>query len=165
MRCQTVVDHLREARITGWRGGALRVNAVKHLAGQDFSYSELVVIGRTRGYPEKVGLVIDKECKVCGRRIYFPPLDGLVMPQECWDGMDIFMVEGVGVQVATEAFRQVIEQHQHTGVTFVPIADWRPMETDMVYRGVGAQGAAYAPAGGLASIPVSGDATITRARR
>jgi hypothetical protein len=127
---QSVVDHLTEARISGWRPGCVRVETVSRLRDQDVNYCELVIIGETRGYAERVGLQVEKECEECGRRRFAPPREGLVIPKECWDGSDIFIIGEFGLCVVTEPFRQVVEKHQHTGVEFIPVDEWRdPFES------------------------------------
>lgn len=124
--CQSVVDHLTEARISGWRPGSLQVETVSRLRGQDIAYYELVIIGHTRGYTEYVDLEIESECKECGRRAFAYPQEGFVIPEECWDGSDIFVIDELpGIRVVTEAFRQVVGKCQHTGMEFVPVSEWR----------------------------------------
>lgn len=123
---QSVVDHLTEARISGWRPGYIQVETVPRLRDQDTTYYELVVIGHTTGYAEHVGLQIESECKECGRRVFAYPQEGIVMPEECWDGSDVFVIDELpGIEVVTDAFRQVVEKYQHTGVEFVPVDEWR----------------------------------------
>ena len=123
---QPVVDHLTEARVSGWRPGCVQVEVVSKLRGQDTVYYELVVIGHTREYAVHVGLQIESECKECGRRVYARPQEGLVIPEECWDGSDIFGIDELpGIHVVTEAFRLAIREHRHSGVSFVPVGEWR----------------------------------------
>ena len=103
---------------------------VARLGEQDTKYDEMVVIGHTRGYSERVALEIDSECRECGRRAYVYPRQGLLVPRECWDGSDIFLIDELpGLYVVTEAFREVIEKHQYTGTKFVPIDEWRDRVT------------------------------------
>lgn len=123
---QSVVDHLREARTSGWRPGCVRVERASSLGKHDTTYYELVIIGHTRGYANQVALEIEAECEECGRRVFFYPKEGLVVPELCWDGSDIFVIDDLpGIYVVTEGFRQVVEKHQHTGVEFIPIDEWR----------------------------------------
>jgi hypothetical protein len=123
---QSVLKHLTERGITGWRSGALTVEAAPRLHDQDLSYSELVIIGHTRGYAEHVRLLTDSECSECGRRAYVFPQEGVRMPIDCWDGSDIFVIDELpGLTIVTESVRQVIEQYGHTGIECMPIADWR----------------------------------------
>jgi hypothetical protein len=122
---QSVIDHLYDARVSGWRPGCVNVEIDPTLSNHDTNYSELIIIGRTKGYPERVRLSIDADCSECGRRTYAPPRDVFVIPEDTWDGSDIFAVEGIGEYVVTDEFRQVVEEHGHTGVDFVPIAEWR----------------------------------------
>jgi hypothetical protein len=122
---QSVVDHLIQAHISGWRPGCVQVKSASKLHGQDTHYYELVIVGHTVGYSERVQLEIEKKCEECGRRRFAYPQTGLVLPEECWDGSDIFVIEELGVRVVTEAFRQVIEKHQHSGLEFVPLDEWR----------------------------------------
>jgi len=123
---QSVVTHLTDARISGWRAGQLQVEAVSRLRDYDLNYSELVIIGHTSGYSRLVALELDRECEECGRRSFVAPQEGLPMPLECWDGSDIFVIDELpGLTLVTEAVRQVIEQYRHTGVKCTPIADWR----------------------------------------
>jgi hypothetical protein len=123
---QSVVDHLTDARISGWRPGCVQVETAPTLREQDTSYYELVIIGHTRGYAERVGLQVESECRECGLRVFTYPQEGLVIPEECWDGYDIFLIDELpGIRVVTDAFRQVVEKYQHTGVEFVPIDKWR----------------------------------------
>ena len=122
-----VLDQLREARISGWRPGHVKVERAAGLAEQDIEYDEMVVIGHTRGYSERVALEMDAECKECGRQAYIRPKQGFLIPEECWDGSDIFLVDELpGIYVVTETFQEVIEMHQCTGVGFVAIDEWRP---------------------------------------
>lgn len=122
---RSVVDHLTEARISGWRPGCVHVETVSRLHNQDINYCELVIIGRTKGYAERLELQIEKECKECGYRSFARPRKGLVIPEECWDGSDIFVINEFGLRVVTKAFCQVVERYQHTGVEFIPLDDWR----------------------------------------
>ena len=123
---QSVIDHFTDACISGWRAGALEVEAVPGLRGQDLDYHELVIIGHTRGYAEHVPLKVDSECQECGRRAYRYPQHGIPMPLECWDGSDIFLIDELpGLPIVTEAVRRVLEEYQHTGVECTPLAEWR----------------------------------------
>jgi hypothetical protein len=123
---QAVVDHLAEECISGWRQGVVQVEAISRLRGHDLTYCELVIIGHTRGYAERAGLEIEDECKECGRRTFTYPQETFVVPEECWDGSDIFAIDELpGTWVVTEAFRLAIEKYQHTGVDFVLATEWR----------------------------------------
>jgi hypothetical protein len=123
---RSVLEQLREARISGWRPGRVSVEKAESLSEQDTEYDEMVVIGHTRGYSERVVLEIDSECKECGRRAYVYPKQGLLVPRECWDGSDVFLIDELpGLYVVTEAFREQIEKHQYTGAEFVPVDEWR----------------------------------------
>jgi len=121
-----VLKQLREARVSGWRPGHVTVERAAKLAEYDTEYDEMIVIGHTRGYSERVALEIDSECKECGRRAYVYPKQGLLVPRECWDGSDIFLIDELpGLYVVTEAFREVIKKHQYTGAEFVTTDEWR----------------------------------------
>ena len=127
----SVIDHLTEARLSGWRQGIVHVNAVSRLREQNLDYDELIVVGHTRGYASLVELEIRDECSECGRKAYRRPENGLVLPQECWDGSDILTIDELpGITIVTEAFRQVVASHRHTGIELVPIEEWR----DPLYR-------------------------------
>jgi len=122
-----VVERFTEARISGWRAGDVRVEAVPSLRDQDLNYRELVIIGHTRGYAERVGLDKEDVCQECNRRpVYSRPQEGLVIPEECWDGSDIFVIDELpGLEIVTEAVRQLIEEQKYTGVICTPISEWR----------------------------------------
>jgi hypothetical protein len=123
---QTVVDHLVEAHISGWRPGCVRVETVPKFRDHDTVYYELIVIGHTRGYTEHVALKLESECRECSRKVFVYPREGLIIPEECWDMSDIFVIDELpGIHVVTEAFRNIIEKYQHTGVEFVAIDEWR----------------------------------------
>jgi hypothetical protein len=122
---QSVVDHLSEERISGWRPGCLHVDTAPRLRDQDTNYCELIIVGHTRGYANSVGLQISDQCDECGRRRFMAPREGLIIPVESWDGSDIFVIDELGIQIVTESFRRVVEEHQHSGLRFVPIAEWR----------------------------------------
>ncbi len=123
---QRVIDDLTAHKISGWRAGILGIESTPRLANDDLNYSELVIIGHTRGYTARIGLGIARECDECGRRIYRYPQVGLEMPLECWDGSDIFQIDELpGFQVVTEPVKELIETSAYTGVLCVPIAEWR----------------------------------------
>jgi len=123
---RSVVEHLTEERISGWRAGYVQVETSPKLRDLDTGYYELIIIGHTRGYAQRVGLTIRSECTECGRRAFEPPQEGLVMPEDTWDGSDIFVIDELpGIYVVMEEFRQVIQKHQHTGVEFVGLDEWR----------------------------------------
>jgi hypothetical protein len=86
----------------------------------------MVIIGHTREFAKHAELAIEKECKACGFRRFARPRGALEIPKVCLDGSDVFVIEELpGIIVANEAFRQVVDAHQHTGVRFVPTAEWR----------------------------------------
>jgi len=121
-----LLERLTEHLITGWRAGVVRVEAIPSLCDRDLSYSELVIVGHTQCYAERVGLQVDSECSECGRRAYLVPQEGIPMPKECWDGSDIFMIDELpGLTIVTAAVRDLIKQYGHTGVRCTPLTDWR----------------------------------------
>lgn len=122
---QSVLDHLTQSYLSGWRPGCVRVESTVGLQGLDLQYYELVVIGHTMGYSERVYLEIEDQCEECGRRKFAYPREGLLLPEECWDGSDVFVIEELGVRVVTGAFQQLVEQYKHTGLEFVPLNEWR----------------------------------------
>jgi hypothetical protein len=123
---RSVLKILREARISGWRPGLITVETAEELSEHDTEYDEMVVIGHTRGYSEQVRLEIEAQCSECGRLVYVRPKRGLSMQRQCWDGSDIFQIDELpGIYVVTDAFREVIETHQCTGVEFVALDEWR----------------------------------------
>lgn len=125
---QRVIDDLTAHKISGWRAGTLGIEATSRLENNDLSYSELVIIGHTRGYAARIGLGIEMECEECGLRIHRYPRVGLEMPLECWDGSDIFQIDELpGIEVVTEPVKELIEKNGHTGVLCVPIAEWRDL--------------------------------------
>ena len=104
----------------------VQVEAVKHLRTQDLAFYEFIITGHTRGYAEAVGLTVERECAECGLRRYAYPKDNpLVLPERCWDGSDVFMIEDIGVPAVTEAFRECVQQDGHTGIEFTPLGEWR----------------------------------------
>lgn len=121
----SVLEQLREARISGWRPGRVTVERAAGLLEQDTEYDEMVVVGHTREYSGRVALEIEADCRECGRRVYVRPKEGLLIPTECWDGSDIFVIDELpGIYVVTETFREVIRQHKCTGVKFVAVDEW-----------------------------------------
>jgi hypothetical protein len=122
---QVVTEDLTAARLAGWRAGVVRVDAVARLREQDLAYHEFLIIGHTREYAQAVGLVLEQECVECGYRKYVYPEVPLVMPESCWDRSDVFTIDELGVRVVTEAFREAVEKHGHTGIEFTPLSEWR----------------------------------------
>ena len=120
-----VTDDLIEARLSGWRAGVVTTSAVARLQGQDLSYHEFVIVGHARDYAEQSGLRLEKQCAECGRRVYAYPVEPLRMPENCWDGSDVFLIEELGVRVVTEPFRATVEKNHHTGIEFTPLSEWR----------------------------------------
>jgi len=122
---QRVVDALTEARLSGWRSGRVYVQAASRLQGEDLDYSELVVVGHTRNYAERTGLLPIEDCPECGLRRYERPRTAIALPAECWDGTDIFEIEELpGLYIVTQAFKDVVDDHGFNGVELTNIDDW-----------------------------------------
>jgi hypothetical protein len=121
----SVAEILTSERITGWCAGAVNVEAVRRLQDQDLNYHEFIITGHTRGYAERVGLIVERECDACGVRHYaYPDVEEpLPLPQSCWDGSDVFIIDGLGIRVVTDAFRAAIERNSLSGLEFSPLSD------------------------------------------
>lgn len=122
---QSVIDHLTQFHISGWRPGCVQVDKGSRLDAYNLDYCELIIVGHTIGYSKCVQLEVNRKCDDCGRQRFAYPREGLALPEECWDGSDIFVIEELGVRVVTEAFREVVERYQHTGLVFVSPSEWR----------------------------------------
>lgn len=120
-----VIQLLITNRVSGWRQGYLQVEASPKLLGMDLEYHELVITGHTKKYAEIVGLEIRDQCKICGYIAYHFPEHGLKLPQECWDGSDIFKIDELpGLYLFTEPVAKLITQNHLTGITVLPIEEW-----------------------------------------
>lgn len=121
-----VADALTVSNLSGWRAGDIDVTSSTALHADLGRYWEFVVIGHTRAYTSRVKLAVKRECDVCGRRLYVPPSDGLVVPVDTWDGSDVFVIEELpGLVLVTDEFRRVVEANKMTGITLTPARDWR----------------------------------------
>ncbi len=126
---QRVADALTESLLSGWRPGMIGLEAAGRLPGagqdQEMRYCEFVVIGHTRNYAERTGLQIEYECTECGYQRYARPRTAIDMPEQCWDGSDVFLIEELpGFCIVTDAFKEVVERHKFSGVTFTDITRW-----------------------------------------
>lgn len=121
---QRVINHFNDHLIAGWRAGYVTVRASKRL--QPLDYCELVIVGHTRGYAQHVNLLVEETCSTCQICIFRRPQQGLVIPHECWDGSDIFIIDELpGLTIVTDRVRQVIERYNLKGVECTPIIEWR----------------------------------------
>ncbi len=124
---ENVFTELEKAKILGWRKGFLEVSASKKMDSLTTNFSELIVIGKTKNFAQANDLKVEIDCKICGFRKYAPPVHGFDIPEECWDGSDIFYVDELpGIPIVSEDTKAFFESNIDFNVTMYPTKKWVP---------------------------------------